>query len=230
MGSHVATASGTTDSSVTTLAASSSVAVQAGDAIFVVSNYDGSLVVVTPTDNASGGSNSYIERSVANYPSVFVCHTHVAIAKASETLTVSTNLDAARPYVSVHVIVARPTSGYEFVFDAQRSAYETGSSTAATTGAFTIAGAGGFAVTGCGAYASGVTFTAGTGWTLASQVGYMGSQYRAITNETSITGEITLSTATQWVITAVALKEQAVEGGGPPIQSLLATITRNIPG
>lgn len=216
MGTRVGAAQGTDDGSGTSLAASTTIAVQAGDAIFIWSNYNGAETAATPTDNAAGGSNVYTERSKAVYPSVFAGHWHVAIAKASETLTFTMGLAAARDYRTIHVIVARPAVGTTFVFDAEESAFEPGSSTAATTGAYTVAGVGGFAVLGCAEYAPGITYTPGSGWTEESEVGYSVSAYRALTSETSITGDCTLSAATNWVIASVALKEEAAGGGGDP--------------
>lgn len=83
------------------------VAVVAGDLIIAcASTYNGGIVTPECTDNAGGGSNVYSKITGTEIADVAKGYGYIfyAIAKASETLTISvSNLSSLDPGVSVHV-------------------------------------------------------------------------------------------------------------------------------
>lgn len=155
MTSHVGFARNTNPSStsVSSLATSTSIAVNAGDLLVVSVFGEGADTTLSATDNASGGSNTYTgltkRRNTANGD--MGGQLFWAIAKASETLTFTANWASARPWNKVHAWVARPTSGYTFALDVENTAEfsSTGDLTLALSG---VAGGAAYAVTALAEY------------------------------------------------------------------------------
>jgi hypothetical protein len=103
----------------------------------------------------------------------------------------------------------------------------TASFTASPSLAFT-ADAPGFAIAMIGV--NGIqSFTPGSGWTTSySDSGAANFMHRVIESAGGYTANATLGAAQSCNVAVVLFSDAG--GGGPPIQSLLATITRNIPG
>lgn len=228
MATHVGGVQGSASGSGTGLNTSSSLAVQAGDVILVASKWEGAVTTDAITDNAAGGSNVYTGRVSHSHPDGephgFV---HTAIAKASETLTFTQTLGAARVWRSIHVAVGRPAASKTFAYDNAASANSPSGADNANpaTGAYAVAGIGGYAAAFVAEFTS-RTYTPGTGWTELSEAGSSYSEYRVLTTETSINGDATLDSAMRWVATSAAFKEVADGVVGPA--SLVKEIHRSI--
>jgi len=222
--SYVATYSNV-DGSTAADHAVTSVAVQAGDAIFVFSKWEDTTgITVSVTDNASGGSNTYTNRTDEQSASGPCVEMTTAIAKASETLTITSGTGSSVPWRRTWVIVARPTSGYEFVYDNGQDG--TGTSPNYTTGSYTVSGGAGFAVVGVGEYAS-TTYTPGSGWIETLDSNSCFAAYQILTTETSIAGTAT-GTTMQFAAASVAMKEQATGGGGGVVRTTPTNIRQAV--
>jgi hypothetical protein len=191
------------------------VSVQAGDGIIVFGMHDGSATTQTITDNAAGGSNVYTSR-FNNTVNTQTAQNLVAtaIAKATETLTFTQTLADARAFRQLLVFVGRPGAGNAFVFDNAFGA--AGNSSAPSSGSGTVAGQNGFAALGIFPWTS-VSYTPGSGWTEEAEFGaelYPYLAYRLLTTETSITGDATQSSASDWSAIVAAFREEASGGGG----------------
>lgn len=117
------------------------VSVVAGDLIIVAYRDDGSggLNLTSCADNASGGSNTYREAGIGNYISNTTgeIHLYYALAKATETLTITlTNVVTGSYYavVTVHV-VSGALQNLSNILDAYAYDIAEGSSTTAHTSA-----------------------------------------------------------------------------------------------
>lgn len=220
MATYVGTVDGSADASGLTVATSSGIAVNAGDVLLVVTKYEGGTDPgsdgCTVTDNASGGSNAYTQRAYERHSSDNIAiHIHGAIAKASETLTVTSTLSQTNPYKLIAVMVGRPATGKPFAYDNQASSEFLGGTytppATKSTGSFAVYGAGGFAVAAVAPYDA-ATKTAGSGWTMGynPETGtlFTAVEYRVLNGESSIEGDFSINTlAPSIVIAAVAYKE-----------------------
>jgi hypothetical protein len=204
---HISATQTQSDSSTTSINRTG-VAVNAGDLIVVFDKWEDGDATLTVTDNASGGSNTYTNLTKRSVTGNVYGQLAWAVAKATETLTVTCGISPARPYKRLHVHVARPASGYSFQFDAEAGA--AGSSNSPSTGAFTVAGGTGYAVVAVGEYTV-VQYTPGSGWTEAIDSNSF-SAYRLLTTETSITGNATCSGNMDWVAVAGAWKTVSTGG------------------
>jgi hypothetical protein len=193
--------------------ANTSVVVQAGDLIVAAMSWEDDTHTCTMTDNAAGGSNVYTQRAYSFNTSGGGHLTNIvlscAIAKASETLTVTHTLNSIMNgnYTANYVAVFRPTSGKQFIFSNAKAAGAASQSTGATTGSFALHGNAGAAFALARPYHAG-TWTVGSGWThptVSASTAY--PEYRILTNETTLTGDATFSTGTDWTIAAVAYRE-----------------------
>jgi hypothetical protein len=237
MATRVGSANGTEDDVGTVLStgdnspSTATVSVQAGDGIVVFGQHDGAFTAQSFSDNAAGGSNVYTPRFNNDLGGGAAQHTvATAIAKASETLTFTQSLADARSFRQVLVFVGRPGAGNVFVYDAATGS--DGSSGAPSSGALTIAGQNGFAALGILPYNI-VSYTPGSGWTEEVEFGpelYPYLAYRLLTNETSITGDATMTPSAQWSAIVAAFREEASGGGAPSRASRIARITRSIAG
>lgn len=203
MATHVGVVTGDDNASGLSLATSSGIAVQAGDCIVVFSKWEDGSTTATISDNAAGSSNTYTNRSTVNHSNASLCtRMHTAIAKASETLTITQTLSVSRSFRRCWVLVGRPAGGTVFFYEGGVSAQ--GTSAAASSGALSIWGAG-YSVAAFGEFA-GATWTPGSGWTEAIDNNAM-AEYRLPTGATSITGDGTPSGSMDWTAHAVHFRE-----------------------
>lgn len=184
------------------------VAVQSGDCIIVFASHEDSGSVTGVDDNASGGSNVYTERhadastTTATFQRVFT-----AIAKASETLSVTAHFGSTPVFEECCVFVGRPASGKQFVYDAAGGQGCGGTPNGnATTGSVTVAGTGGYAAAIAKPYSPG-NWGDVSGWTDDNGSNGPTRAYRILTNETSIVYNPVYDTATDWVANLAAFKE-----------------------
>jgi hypothetical protein len=230
MATRVGSARGADGGSGSSLNTATTISVNAGDGIMIFGQHDGALTAQTFSDNAAGGSNVYTSRDTAAIDtSVAQIACATAIAKASETLTFTQALAAARSFREVLVFVGRPGAGNALVYDAATGS--NGDNTAPSTGALTVAGQNGFAAFSVIPY-SVVSYTPGAGWTEELEPGnnlYPYLAYRLLTNETSITGNATMSPSAQWAAVVAAFREEA-SGGGQTTASLIINVIRNRAG
>lgn len=214
MASHIGSAWGANDASGTALAASTTIAVNAGDLLLVFCKHEGAVTTIVASDNAGGGSNAYTGLTIESHTNGDL-HARWcwAIAKASETLTFTVTLGAARAYRKTAVLVGRPTASFTFDLDNQATAESIGGTVNHTTSSYATAGGAGYACAGFGEYTV-ATWTPGTGWTEAiDQVFYV--EYRLLTNESSILGAATSTASMECAIVSAAFKEVA-SASGPP--------------
>ena len=207
---------------VTTLAATGTIAVNAGDLLVVCVMAEGADTTLSASDNASGGSNVYTgltkERHAVNGD--MGGQYFWAIAKASETLTFSGNWSSARPWNKVAAWAARPGSGKTFAVDVENTTENsgTGTHTLATTG---LAGGVAYAVTALAEYFEPfqVWTVGGSGWTndynrgvnSPGQMHYLAHQ--VLSTETSITGGASTASAAGEGITLNAVFKEVAVGG-----------------
>jgi hypothetical protein len=94
-----------------------SVDVTAGDTIVVFGASWSSIGITGCSDNASGGTNTYVARDQLSSSSLRSRAYYCLSAKATETLTITVTRDAGSTTLSVIAIVARPGSGKSASFD-----------------------------------------------------------------------------------------------------------------
>lgn len=213
---YVSHTNGPYQDSAETTSVVSSVAVQAGDLIMVAAKHEGlGGVTYSVADNASGGSNVYTQRaagdSYGSDPNVTV-KMFTAVAKASETLTITVTRSTATGFNSAKVCVARPPTGETWIFDnAVGAGSPSGGNNAPTTGSMSVNGGHHFAWT-ASWDDSASTYTAGSGWT-ENGLGNNGTaEYRifhdlaSVTGDSSVTGDFSLNQTAQWAACMVAVR------------------------
>jgi hypothetical protein len=199
-----------------------SVAVQAGDLLVGFTKWeDGTGPSPSMTDNASGGSNTYTLReqradSGSNFTNVIAW---TAVAKASETLTVTASIGASRVYRRTSVIVFRPASGYTWQFaDSSNDGSDGTATTNNTAGSVTLDGS----TPGVSAYAVGeyatVTFTPFTGFTELVDNSWTYGYKLLVSSETSLEAGATSNSSQNYAAAQVAVY---MVGGGGGARSLM---------
>ncbi len=224
MATFIAHATGTNDSAGTALAASTTLSVQAGDALFVFGKYEDFTGTNSATDNDAGGSNTYTAVTAQTGSTPYGV-TFLAIAKATNAaLTVTLNTGSTSDFRRMIVVQARPASGKTFSLDKSNSARSSSSGTTFSSGSITPT-ASGFAAAFFGCDSS-LVFTQGSGWTADANIaGDTQSEYQLIASGgTAITGTGSTTVAVNW--TAHVLNVQ--ESGGAVVTG--AAIGRPSPG
>jgi hypothetical protein len=217
MATYITTVSGTNDALGSTLSASTTLNVVAGDLLVALGkneDFDGGDSM---TDNDAGGSNTYTLMTAQAGSSPY-SHVWAAIAKASNAaLTVTFNTPTTgTDYRRMLVGQARPASGYTFSLDQKTSAR--GNGTAPASGSITPTSASGIAFANFGCDASLLGFVLGSGWTNGANIaGDTQSEYRLITSTAAINGNCSCNNALNWGAHVVNFIEVSAAIVGPPM-------------
>lgn len=133
-----------------------------------------------------------------------------ATANASNIVTVSVSGSSGMAYMSIYVW-SIPVSGGTAVFDVEAGGTSSGLSNTPVTASFNTSGTDEIVLVASGNDFSGITYTAGTGYTLDSS-GYAadklaGSEHQLFSSaQTGITAGFSQSSNTDWTIRAISFK------------------------
>lgn len=188
-----------------------------GDVIWILVAHEGAAygtpaTAITLSDNNVGADVVY---SLKQYVSHGNGDMHAALYRGVQTENIAAYLPTAtfaggtRPFQKILTLSSRPGGGETQQFDGYTVA--SGSSNAPNSGALSVSPNGaGFAVAFMANYTGG-THTAGSGWTAGSNPGGAFSEYRVLTNETSITGDSAWASNDAWIMFVAA--DETPSGG-----------------
>lgn len=208
---HDSAKSGTDNSSGTSTPTADTLAVTAGDLIYVVCKWEGANGAVA---SVTDGVDTYAEVTpVQNHTNNDLhLRTFSTLATTTGTRTITFALDAARPYRRCSAISYTPAATKSFALDAIATPPATPNNTAAVSAGSASATDAGCAIASFGLYGD-RTLTVGSGWTLPAELDNTMAimEHRAVTGAGSITGDGTFSGGVEWLAHLAIFKET---GGG----------------
>lgn len=232
MASRVGTAALLEDDSNGTAIVSSSITVQAGDMVVFGSKHEtdpGGGTTTTITVTASGGNGTATNGTYKEHTNegLFTQMAYLLIT-AGGSITFTQTLTAARRFRRFYIEVFRPGASTTLGFDAENPPAEGTGTTAMSGGTNALTySATGFAIAFFGEF-SGVTYTAGSGWT-ASGVASALMEYRTTSGSGTLTCNATASSAMDWTAHGMSFKETAT-GGTTVTGSDTGTLTDRVTG
>ena len=206
----------------TTIANADALAVTVGDLVDLDIGWEGATAgsVITDIDDGQGntlvgGQITVISALLSNANGDLRSARYKFKATNTGTITITATWDVARPFRSITAISVTPSASTELIFDAGAQAQ--GSSSSPSAGSASSTTTSGFAIATVRQYGT-RTATEGSGWTLPAELATLtdGShaEHRVVSATGSITGDMTLNAANEYVAHLVIYKEQAT-GGAP---------------
>lgn len=210
---HDTAKSGTDNSSGTSTPTADTLAVTAGDGIYVQCKWEGANAAVA---TVSDGVDTYTEVTpVQNHTNNDLhIRTFWTTATTTGSRTITFTLNAARGFRRCSAISFTPAGGTTFALDAIATPPATPSNTAAVSAGSASATAAGFAVASFAIYGD-RNLTVGSGWTLPAELDNTMAimEYRVVSGAGSITGDGTFNSGVEWLAHLAIFKETGGGGG-----------------
>lgn len=207
-------ASGSSTSSVASIATSTALNVTSGNALVVFCVESTSTAAITVSDTAGNTFTSVISASPDASHNITGFYAKNVTGNSSDTVTCHFS-----PNQSFVAIVAIQYSGVATAapLDASAQGSSSTAGTTATTGSFTTAVPNEVIVAGAGWEAS-PTFTAGSGYTIEGATGNtLAVEDEEVTSiQSSVTSSMTSSSSAAWMIAAFTLEAASQPSGGCP--------------
>lgn len=204
-------------SSATTQAATA-VNTQSGDLLVACVIWDASVTGTASISDTAGNSFTAGGMTTQSHQVQQFFYKIGAAANASNVVTASVSGSGGMAYMTVFVW-SIPLSG-SCVFDVEAGGSSSGTSNAPVTASFNTTGTDEIVLVASGNDFSGITYTAGTGYTIDSASygsGLAGAEHQLFTSaQTGIAAGFTESSSTDWTIRAIAFKAGSGGGGSSP--------------